>query len=558
LLFKWVNSCRYTAEVACGGHRFDVCAPVAESLPAIAAAIRRALAAASSSPHGSRGNSNGGNINGGGGFADQDQDEDAALFAKAEAAEEEAASRRRLETLLDETDLERGTLQTEACQAARGADAPTEDMYRQVQELLTLFGVPYVIAPQEAEAQCAWMNHAGLVDAVITDDSDAFLFGALNVYRNVFESKKYVEVYAADRIAAELGLDRARMAELALLLGSDYTEGVSGVGIVNALEVVTAFPGTEGLTDFREWVELSEFTGAVPKALLALPPAGNSSKGGKGGKGAKGVKLKDKGKGMGTEGNGGKGTKMATKKVAKRKAAGGGKKKSGDAGDEDADSDDENDDDYDQRDDEEEEEELPERAALAKLAVAALKALLAARGLPIAGRKDDLVQRLDESRGAREEDEEHGDVAAAAAADDDADKEEEEEEEQTLQEKQRARFKDQHRSVKKGWELPPVFPSTAVLEAYAKPSVDQSRERLEWGRPDLDLLRLFCLEHFNWHRPRTDELLLPVLKLWDKHDHQRRIDSFFTAAASQGGGLYTLNAVETHSLKPPGSQPLRL
>jgi 5'-3' exonuclease len=50
------------------------------------------------------------------------------------------------------------------------------------------------------------MNHAGLVDAVITDDSDAFLFGATHVYRNVFESKKYVEVYAASRITAELGL----------------------------------------------------------------------------------------------------------------------------------------------------------------------------------------------------------------------------------------------------------------------------------------------------------------------------------------------------------------
>ena len=99
--------------------------------------------------------------------------------------------------------------------------------------------------PQEAEAQCAWMNSEGLVDAVITDDSDAFLFGALHVYRNVFESKKYVEAYAADRIEVELGLDRERLAELALLLGSDYTEGVSGVGIVNALEVVTAFPGVE-------------------------------------------------------------------------------------------------------------------------------------------------------------------------------------------------------------------------------------------------------------------------------------------------------------------------
>ena len=104
-----------------------------------------------------------------------------------------------------------------------------------------------------------------------------------------------VEVYAADRIAAELGLDRARMAELALLLGSDYTEGVSGVGIVNALEVVTAFPGIEGLTEFREWVQLSEFTGVVPNALLAKVPqaaaGGGGGSGGGGGDSSKGCTL---------------------------------------------------------------------------------------------------------------------------------------------------------------------------------------------------------------------------------------------------------------------------
>ena len=148
---------RDVVEVACGGHRFDVCAPVAESLPAIAAAIKRALAVAAGNrgDNNNRGNRGGGGGGGGGsGVNSQSQggeeDEDAALYAAAEAAESEAASRRRLETLLEETDVERGTLQGEARQAARGADAPTEDMYRQVQELLTLFGVPYIIAPQEA------------------------------------------------------------------------------------------------------------------------------------------------------------------------------------------------------------------------------------------------------------------------------------------------------------------------------------------------------------------------------------------------------------------------
>jgi ribosomal protein L12E/L44/L45/RPP1/RPP2 len=45
-----------------------------------------------------------------------------------------------------------------------------------------------------------------------------------------------------------------------------------------------------------------------------------------------------------------------------------------------------------------EEDDLPDLAALKKLRVADLKEILVARGLPVAGLKADLVQRLDESR----------------------------------------------------------------------------------------------------------------------------------------------------------------
>ncbi len=40
-----------------------------------------------------------------------------------------------------------------------------------------------------------------------------------------------------------------------MLLGSDYTEGVTGVGIVNAVEIVSAFPGFEGLERFKKWLD---------------------------------------------------------------------------------------------------------------------------------------------------------------------------------------------------------------------------------------------------------------------------------------------------------------
>ena len=44
--------------------------------------------------------------------------------------------------------------------------------------------------PPQAEAQCAWLESSGLVDGVVTDDNDVFLFGARHVYRHIFESKK--------------------------------------------------------------------------------------------------------------------------------------------------------------------------------------------------------------------------------------------------------------------------------------------------------------------------------------------------------------------------------
>lgn len=74
-------------------------------------------------------------------------------------------------------------LQSQHKAQVRNADSPTNEMYGECQELLQMFGLPYVIAPMEAEAQCAWLDEANLVDGVVTDDNDVFLFGGQHVYR---------------------------------------------------------------------------------------------------------------------------------------------------------------------------------------------------------------------------------------------------------------------------------------------------------------------------------------------------------------------------------------
>lgn len=136
--------------------------------------------------------------------------------------------------------------------AKRDSDEVTDTMIKDVQELLRRFGIPYITAPMEAEAQCAELMSLGLVDGIITDDSDCFLFGGQKVYKNMFNQKQYVECYFMDEIQNKVGLGRQNLIELALLLGSDYTEGIKGIGPVMAVEILAEFTN---LKNFKNWLD---------------------------------------------------------------------------------------------------------------------------------------------------------------------------------------------------------------------------------------------------------------------------------------------------------------
>ena len=150
-------------------------------------------------------------------------------------------------------------LDAEARRQERDMDTITDEMKAEVIQLIQLFGIPYVESPAEAEAQCAMLEQLGLVDGIVTEDSDVFVFGGKTVYKNIFDDQKYVEAYLASDAKRDMKLNRNQFVALAMLLGGDYSEGVKGVGIVNGMEVLQAFDCTdsvkEGLSKFRKWMD---------------------------------------------------------------------------------------------------------------------------------------------------------------------------------------------------------------------------------------------------------------------------------------------------------------
>ncbi|KAF8111485.1 hypothetical protein N665_0074s0018 [Sinapis alba] len=110
-------------------------------------------------------------------------------------------------------------------------------------ELLKLLGIPVLKANGEAEALCAQLNSHGFVDACITPDSDAFLFGANSLIKSINpNSTEPFECYHMSDIEAGLGLKRTHLIAISLLVGNDFDSGgVLGIGLDKALRIVRVF-----------------------------------------------------------------------------------------------------------------------------------------------------------------------------------------------------------------------------------------------------------------------------------------------------------------------------
>jgi Holliday junction resolvase YEN1 len=119
-----------------------------------------------------------------------------------------------------------------------------EQCIKLLHQLFDLMKVHHHRAPGEVEAECARLQQLGIVDAVWSDDCDAFMFGCTTLIKQHKVAGKRVEdhirVYRASTILERLDFDADSFVLFALLAGGDYdATGLRGCGEKTAKEVVT-------------------------------------------------------------------------------------------------------------------------------------------------------------------------------------------------------------------------------------------------------------------------------------------------------------------------------
>lgn len=157
---------------------------------------------------------------------------------EARSSSREAARKKGLELL--EAGNNRGAFE----QFQKAVDV-TPTMAAQIIHQLKKLNLPYVVAPYEADAQMVYLESRGIVQAIISEDSDLLIFGATRLLTKLNDRAELIEInrtkfpQCRELFLADFSLEQLRI--MAILSGCDYSDGIPKIGIKTANRFVRKY-----------------------------------------------------------------------------------------------------------------------------------------------------------------------------------------------------------------------------------------------------------------------------------------------------------------------------
>ncbi|MEY3393456.1 MAG: hypothetical protein RL498_371 [Pseudomonadota bacterium] len=118
-----------------------------------------------------------------------------------------------------------------------------------LQQLFNLLKVSYFLAPLEAETMCADMCKRKLVDAVLTEDTDALAYGC-NVFLTKIDFVNFtcIEINHCEMLQA-LKLSYDEFLDLCIMCGTDYNKNIPKIGFETAYKYIMHYKSIENLKE---------------------------------------------------------------------------------------------------------------------------------------------------------------------------------------------------------------------------------------------------------------------------------------------------------------------
>ncbi|KAF4549837.1 XPG N-terminal domain-containing protein 1 [Elsinoe fawcettii] len=118
----------------------------------------------------------------------------------------------------------------------------TPEMARQFMDELDKMKVDFIVAPYEADAQLVYLEKKGIINGIISEDSDMLVFGAKSLLTKLDQYGECVAIHRKDftacREASFLGWSDSEFRWMSILSGCDYLAPIGNVGLKTAHRLI--------------------------------------------------------------------------------------------------------------------------------------------------------------------------------------------------------------------------------------------------------------------------------------------------------------------------------
>ncbi|KAJ4423269.1 Rad2 nuclease [Gnomoniopsis sp. IMI 355080] len=170
-------------------------------------------------------------------------------FLPSKARTEDSRAKRREHSQKAGLELLRAGKPSQAQLELQKAIDVTPEMARHLIEELKREGVPYVVAPYEADAQLVYLERCGLTNGSISEDSDLLVFGARRLLTKMDQHGRCIEInrsqFCAVREISLTGWSDEQFRQMAIFSGCDYLESIGNMGLKTSYRMMRKYKTPE-------------------------------------------------------------------------------------------------------------------------------------------------------------------------------------------------------------------------------------------------------------------------------------------------------------------------
>ena len=178
-------------------------------------------------------------------------------YLPSKAATEVERAKKREESKRKGLELYRLNKPTQAHLELQKAVDVTPEMARRLIDELKKIGVEYIVAPYEADAQLVYLERQGIIQGMLSEDSDLLVFGAKCLLTKLDQYGECVEINRADFAACReislVGWSDAEFRRMAILSGCDYLASINRMGLKSAYRFVRKYKNIEKIIQMLQF-----------------------------------------------------------------------------------------------------------------------------------------------------------------------------------------------------------------------------------------------------------------------------------------------------------------